>query len=73
MKEDELRKQMEEFAKDLTGIIIIGVKADNTVNVKTNVYNKDEFQSVLTTAILMSVLQPEKFSSEGSSGFDSMH
>jgi len=73
MERDALRKQMEKFAEDLTGIIIIGVKSDNTVNVKTNVYNKDEFQSVLTTAILMAVLQPEKFGSGSSSGFDSMH
>jgi hypothetical protein len=73
MERDALRKELEEFAEDLTGLIIIGVKSDNTVNVKTNVYDKDEYQSVLTTALLMAVLQPEKFGSGSGSGFDSMH
>lgn len=50
-----------EFFEDLSGIIIIGVKNDSTVNVRTNILNKEEYQSVITTALVMSSLESDKF------------
>jgi hypothetical protein len=50
-----------EFFEDLSGIIIIGVKNDSTVNVRTNILNKEEYQSVITTALVMSSLEKDKF------------
>ena len=50
-----------EFFEDLSGIIIIGVKNDSTVNVRTNILNKEEYQSVVTTALVMSSLEKDKF------------
>lgn len=51
----------EDFLDNLNQFIIIGIKKDKTVNVRTNVYNKNDYQSILTTAILMSTLNKDKF------------
>lgn len=67
---DSLEGEVDKFYRDLEGVVIIGVKKDQTVNIKTNIYDKEEFQAVLTTAIMMSALQNDKFSKRD---VDNMH
>jgi hypothetical protein len=54
----------EDFFRNLKQFIIIGINEDTTVNVRTNVYNKSDYQSILTTAMLMSTLNKDKFVDE---------
>lgn len=61
----------DKFYSDLESVIIIGIKADKTVNIKTNVYDKEEFQSILTTAIMMSALA--NFKNNSDQGIDNLH
>lgn len=70
MGDDSLEGEVDKFYRDLEGVVIIGVKKDQTVNIKTNIYDKEEFQAVLTTAIMMSALQNDKFSKRD---VDNMH
>jgi hypothetical protein len=70
MGTDALDGELGSFYQDLEGVVIIGVKKDQTVNIKTNIYDKEEFQAVLTTAIMMSALQNDKFSKRD---VDNMH
>jgi hypothetical protein len=65
MGRDALKDSLDEFVKDIVDIVVIGVKADKTVYVKTSIYDKEEFQAVLTTAILMSVVNSSKFGNDG--------
>ena len=65
MGKDALRDNLEEFVKEIADIVIIGVKADKTVCVKTSMTDKEEFRAVLTTAMLMSVVNSSKFGNGG--------
>jgi hypothetical protein len=61
----------ENFYENLDSVIIIGIKKDNTVNVRTNVYDKQEFQKILTTAMMMSALTD--FKNIPDKGIDNLH
>jgi hypothetical protein len=65
MGRNALKDSLDEFVKEIVDIVVIGVKPDKTVYVKTSIYDKEEFQAVLTTAILMSVVNSSKFGNDG--------
>lgn len=70
MGRDSLEDIDSDFYKDLDKVIIVGVKTDMTVNVRTNIYDKQEFRDVLTTALIMSVSTDFKNLSDG---VDNLH
>lgn len=71
MGRDSLEDIDSEFYKDLDKVIIVGVKANKTVNVRTNIYDKQEFRDVLTTAMIMSV--STDFKDISNDGVDNLH
>lgn len=70
MGRDSLEDIDSDFYRDLEKVIIIGVKSNQTVNVRTNIYDKQEFRDVLTTALIMSVSTDFKNLSDG---VDNLH
>lgn len=71
MGRDSLEDIDSDFYKDLDKVIIVGVKANKTVNVRTNIYDKQEFRDVLTTALIMSV--STDFKDISNDGVDNLH
>jgi hypothetical protein len=71
MGRDSLEDIDSEFYRDLDKVIIVGVKANKTVNVRTNIYDKQEFRDVLTTAMIMSV--STDFKDISNDGVDNLH
>jgi hypothetical protein len=48
------------FYDGLEYVVIIGIKTDKTVNIKTNVYDLKELQSILSAAMMMSTVHHVK-------------
>lgn len=71
MGRDSLEDIDSDFYSDLEKVIIIGVKSNQTVNVRTNIYDKQEFRDVLTTALIMSV--STDFKDISNDGVDNLH
>lgn len=71
MGRDSLEDIDSDFYRDLDKVIIVGVKANKTVNVRTNIYDKQEFRDVLTTAMIMSV--STDFKDISNDGVDNLH
>lgn len=71
MGRDSLEDIDSDFYSDLEKVIIIGVKSNQTVNVRTNIYDKQEFRDVLTTAMIMSV--STDFKDISNDGVDNLH
>lgn len=71
MGRDSLEDIDSDFYKDLDKVIIVGVKSNQTVSVRTNIYDKQEFRDVLTTALIMSV--STDFKDISNDGVDNLH
>jgi Cys-tRNA synthase (O-phospho-L-seryl-tRNA:Cys-tRNA synthase) len=54
------RKVRHSFYHDLQQVVIIGIRGDKTVNIKTNVYDLKELQSILSAAMMMSTVHHVK-------------
>lgn len=50
----------DEFWDDLEDVIMVCVKKDKTVNLKTSIMDMEELRSVLTTAYLMAIFHDTK-------------
>jgi Cys-tRNA synthase (O-phospho-L-seryl-tRNA:Cys-tRNA synthase) len=58
MGDDSLEE--DSFYHDLQQVVIIGIRGDKTVNIKTNVYDLKELQSILSAAMMMSTVHHVK-------------
>jgi hypothetical protein len=58
MGDDSLEE--DSFYNDLQQVVIIGIRGDKTVNIKTNVYDLKELQSILSAAMMMSTVHHVK-------------
>jgi hypothetical protein len=58
MGDDSLEE--DSFYDGLEYVVIIGIKTDKTVNIKTNVYDLKELQSILSAAMMMSTVHHVK-------------
>ena len=58
MGDDSLEE--DSFYDDLQQVVIIGIRGDKTVNIKTNVYDLKELQSILSAAMMMSTVHHVK-------------
>lgn len=58
MGDDSLEE--DSFYADLEHVVIIGIKSDKKVNIKTNVYDMKELQSILSAAMMMSTVHHVK-------------
>jgi hypothetical protein len=70
MGTDALDLQDEKFYEDMAEVIIIVVKKDDTVNIKTTVQDMHELQSIFSTGIMMASFHDIKSSG---SDIDKMH
>jgi len=58
MGDDSLEE--DSFYHDLQQVVIIAIRGDKTVNIKTNVYDLKELQSILSAAMMMSTVHHVK-------------
>jgi hypothetical protein len=60
MGTDSLDDEEDAFYKDAAEVIVLVVKKDDTVNIKTSVTDMHELQSIFSTAIMMASFQHVK-------------
>lgn len=53
-------EKLEEFYKDMQDVIILCIKPDKTVNMKSSIHNMTELKSVLSTAYMMATFHDVK-------------
>lgn len=57
MGTDSLDDEDENFYKDAAEVIVLVIKKDDTVNIKTSVTDMHELQSIFSTAMMMASFQ----------------
>ena len=57
MGTDSLDDEDESFYKDAAEVIVLVIKKDDTVNIKTSVTDMHELQSIFSTAMMMASFQ----------------
>lgn len=51
---------LEEFLENMEEVVIIAVRPDKTIDIKTSIMNMTEMQSVLSTALMMTTFHKVK-------------
>lgn len=60
MGTDSLDDEDDSFYKDAAEVIVLVIKKDDTVNIKTSVTDMHELQSIFSTAMMMASFQHVK-------------